>query len=117
MFRASVAAFSRRMRILLDECVPWPMHKLLTNHICTSVQGKGWGGIKNGDLLRRAEGEFDLFITSDQNIRYQQNLQSRRIAILELSTKDLHRIQAASALLQDAIEKIRSNDFQQLSIP
>ena len=41
------------MKILLDECVPWPMH---------------------GDLLKRAEGSFDLFITSDQNIRYQQNL-------------------------------------------
>lgn len=54
------------MRILLDECVPWPMHKLLSSHSCSSVQDKGWGGIENGDLLQRAEGEFDLFITSDQ---------------------------------------------------
>ena len=105
------------MKILLNECVPWPMHKLIFNHTCTSVQGKGWGGIKNGDLLRRAEGEFDLFITSDQNIRYQQNLAGRHIAILELSTNDLHRIQTASTLLQDAIENIQPNDFKQLSIP
>ena len=69
------------MRILLDECVPWPMHRLLTGHACSTVQDLGWGGIKNGDLLQRAEGEFDLFITSDQNLRYQQNLTGRRIAI------------------------------------
>ena len=55
--------------------------------------------------LKRAEGEFDLFITSDQNIRYQQNLPWRRIAILELSTNDIGRIQAASMLLQDATDK------------
>jgi len=55
------------MRILLDECVPWPMHRLLTNHSCTNVQAQGWGGIKNGELLRLAETDFELFITSDQN--------------------------------------------------
>jgi hypothetical protein len=48
------------MRILLDECVPWPMHRLLSGHTCSSVQSQGWGGIKNGELLQRAEGEFDL---------------------------------------------------------
>lgn len=71
------------MKILLDECVPWPMHKLLSDHSCSTVQDLGWGGIKNGELLQRAEGEFDLFITSDQNIRYQQNLIGRHIAILD----------------------------------
>ena len=61
---------------------------------------QGWSGIRNGELLQRAEGEFDLFITSDQNIRYQQNLAGRVIAILELSTNDLRRIQAAASLLK-----------------
>lgn len=42
------------MRILLDECVPWPMRKLLSGHSCSAVQDQGWGGIKNGDLLKRA---------------------------------------------------------------
>lgn len=71
MLGASVASFSCGMRILLDECVPWPMHKILTGRDCSTVQSQGWGGIKNGDLLQLAEDEFDLFITSDQNIRYQ----------------------------------------------
>ena len=58
-----------------------------------------------------------FFITSDQNIRYQQNLAGRCIAILELSTNDIGRIQAASSLIQDAIDRIQSNDFKQLIIP
>ena len=105
------------MRILLDECVPWPMQKLLAGHSCSTVQAKGWGGIKNGDLLQRAESQFDLFITSDQNIRYQQNLIGRRIAILELSTNDIHRIQAASVLIEEALATISPSEFKQLSIP
>ncbi len=105
------------MRILLDECVPWPMHRLLTNHSCTNVQAQGWGGIKNGDLLRLAETEFDLFVTSDQNIRYQQNLAGRKIAVLELSTNDIERIEAAATLIQAAVNKIEPEQFQQLEIP
>ena len=105
------------MKILLDECVPWPMHKFLAGHECSTAQQSGWGGIKNGDLLRLAEGEFDLFITSDQNIRYQQNLAGRQIAILELSTNDLRRIQAAELLIQSAIETIQPREFRRLEIP
>lgn len=105
------------MRIRLDECVPAPIQRQLTNHACSTVHQRGWGGIKNGDLLQRAEGEFDLFITSDQNIRYQHNLAGRRIAILELSTNDITRIQAASALIEDALEKIQPDEFSQLTIP
>ena len=105
------------MKILLDECVPWPMHKFLTGHECSTAQQHGWGGIKNGDLLRLAEKDFNLFITSDQNIRYQQNLAGRQIAVLELSTNDFRRIQAAQALIQSAIETIQPRDFRRLEIP
>ena len=65
------------------------------------------GGIKNGDLLRLAEGEFDLFIPSDQNLRVHQDLAGRSIAILELATNDLHRILAA----------IQPGKFRHLKIP
>jgi hypothetical protein len=81
------------------------------------VQELGWGGIKNGDLLQRAEGEFDLFITSDQNIRYQQNLAGRHIAILEISSNDISRIEAAGALIEEALEEIQPDEFRQLTIP
>jgi predicted nuclease of predicted toxin-antitoxin system len=105
------------MKILLDECVPWPMHRLLGHHSCTNVQAQGWGGIKNGELLQRAEAEFDLFITSDQNIRYQQNLAGRKIAVLELSTNDIGRIEAAMLLIQATVDGIQPNEFERLEIP
>ena len=52
------------MKILLDECVPWPIYKLLPDHQCVPAQRRGWGGVKNGALLRLADPEFDLFITA-----------------------------------------------------
>ena len=105
------------MKILLDECVPWPMHKILSGHVCLTAQQRGWGGIRNGDLLRQAETEFDLFVTSDQNIRYQQNLAGRRIPILELSTNSIRRIRAAESLIQLAVAAMKPGEFRQLQIP
>ena len=105
------------MRILLDECVPWPMHKLLAGHECTTAQKRGWGGIKNGDLLGLAEREFDLFITSDQNIRYQQHLAGRAISILELSTNDLRRICAFAAQIQAAVGSTKKGELRRLDVP
>ena len=58
------------------------MRRLLREHTCTSVQAQGWSGIRNSELLARAEVAFDLLITADQNIVYQQNLTGRTIAIL-----------------------------------
>jgi hypothetical protein len=81
------------------------------------VQAQGWSGIRNGELLKRAEGQFDVFITSDQNLRYQQNLTGKRIAILELSTNGLRRIHAASVLIESAIEKMQASEFRCLTIP
>ena len=105
------------MNILLDECVPWPMHRFLLGHTCTSVQAQGWSGIRNGELLQQAEGQFDVFVTSDQNLRYQQNLTGKTISILELSTNDLRRIQTAGALIEEVIEGIRPAEFRHLEIP
>ena len=82
------------MKILLDECVPWPLAKLLEGHVCSNPYKQGWSSLKNGELLRLAEAEFDIFVTSDQNLRYQQNLSGRSIDILELSSNDWRAIHA-----------------------
>ena len=105
------------MKILLDECVPWPLHELFADHERMNVQRRGWTGIKNGDLLRLAGSEFDLFITSDQGIRYQQNLVNLGIAVLQLSTNDLRRIRAAASAIQSAIAAAHEHKFQELTIP
>lgn len=105
------------MTILLDECVPWPIHRILAAHDCVPVQRRGWGGIKNGALLRLAEPDFDAFITSDQSLRYQQNLTGFRIAILQLSTNNLNRILAASALVQSTVASLQPGEVRVLQIP
>ena len=104
------------MNILLDECVPWPLRKLLAQHTCQTAQQMGWKSVKNGELLALAEGKFDLFITSDQSLVYQQNLRGRRIAILQLSTNKLRPIQAAAAQLRDAVDTISGAEFRRFEI-
>jgi len=104
------------VKILLDECVPWPLRKLLPDHECLNPQKCGWGGIQNGDLLRLAEPEFDLFITSDQNLRYQQNLEGRKIAIIELSTNDWHTIRSHAETIRDLVKSIKPGSFVQHSL-
>ena len=105
------------MRILLDEFMPEPMKQALGKHESQTVRDCGWGGIRNGELLDRAEGDFDLFITADQNLQYQQNLSGRRVAILEVSTNNLRRILAAEASLLSAIDQVAAGKFHQLRIP
>lgn len=73
--------------------------------------------MQNGQLLLLAEEEFDPFITSDQNIRYQQNLSGRRIGILVLSTNDLRRILAAGLLIQRTVAAIKPGEVWHLEIP
>ena len=76
----------------------------------------GWTGIKNGDLVRLAEEQFEVLVTSDQNLRYQRNLESRRIAIVELSTNDLRRIERAAATLCLTIANVGVGEFLRLEI-
>jgi hypothetical protein len=73
------------MKILLDECVPAQVRNALLGHDVYSATDPRWRGMSNGELLRQAERlAFDLFVIADKNMRYQQDLAARRIAILEL---------------------------------
>lgn len=70
------------MRILLDEDIPRRLGTLLAGHQAETVPRSGWSGIKNGKLLALAATRFDVFLTMDQNIEFQQNLSALPIAIL-----------------------------------
>jgi predicted nuclease of predicted toxin-antitoxin system len=70
------------MRILLDESVPGRLGVLLTGHSSTTVQRRGWASIKNGKLLALAAGEFDVLLTADKGMEYQQNLTTLPVSIL-----------------------------------
>ncbi|MGE5343055.1 MAG: DUF5615 family PIN-like protein [Candidatus Omnitrophota bacterium] len=72
------------MRILLDECLPKKLKRDFKNYEIKTVPEMGWAGKKNGELLGLAENHFDIFITTDQNLQYQQNLKNRRITVFVL---------------------------------
>jgi hypothetical protein len=74
------------VRILLDHGVPAPLRDFLGNHIVDTAYEMGWARLENDLLLSSAEAVFDALITTDQNLRYQQNLTGRRLAVLVLPT-------------------------------
>ena len=70
------------MRVLLDEQLPVDLAEVLHGHTVDTVVGRGWAGIKNGDLLQRMRGEYDALVTLDQGIEFQQNLSALPFAVL-----------------------------------
>jgi hypothetical protein len=62
------------MRVLLDECLPRKLKRSIVGHNIATVQERGWSSKKNGELFRLMDDTVDVFLTSDQNLRYQQNL-------------------------------------------
>jgi predicted nuclease of predicted toxin-antitoxin system len=81
------------MRILIDEYLDWSLGRALTGHDCVSVQKMGWGGIKNGELLALAQEKFDVFLTADRNLSFQQNTTKFQIAVvvIEAGSTQLNR--------------------------
>jgi predicted nuclease of predicted toxin-antitoxin system len=75
------------MRILLDESVPWRWGQHLHGHTFTSVQRHGWASLKNGKLLALAASEFDVLLTADKGMEYQQNPETLPVAILVVRAK------------------------------
>lgn len=76
------------MRILLDECLPRKLKRSILGHDVTTVQERGWSSKKNGELLRLMDGTVDVFLTSDQSLRYQQNLTTIHCSIIVLVVPD-----------------------------
>jgi len=80
------------LRILLDECVPRGLKRSLREkRLVLTVPEAGFAGLKNGQLLRSIDGKFDVFVTTDKSIRYQQNLSAYTIAfvLLRASSNDI----------------------------
>jgi hypothetical protein len=96
------------MRILLDECVPRKLKFMLiaAGHDC-ETRDAGFGGMTNGKLLTQAEFLFDVLVTIDRNIRYQQNLASRNIAILVLCVYS-NDISDIEPLIPNAVSALKS---------
>lgn len=99
------------MKIIIDECVPHIVKKRLPERQIKTVQEMGWAGVKNGELLKLVEAEFDIFITSDKNLPYQQSLQNRNFAILLLPSNQVPIIENLLPQIDEVLEEIQPGDF------
>ncbi len=104
------------MKVLLDACVPRPLRKFLPDHTVHTAQEMGWGQLKNGALLKEAESQFDAMITTDQNLKYQQNVTGRKLAILVLLTNDWPTIRAKATEISAKVATLKPGDFGELDL-
>lgn len=74
------------MKILLDECAPQRLRTLIPDHEVITVPDAGWAGVKNGELLEKAAALFDIFLTVDRNLAFQQDLSSLPIPVIVLKS-------------------------------
>lgn len=96
-----------------------PLRQFLKRHeVTTAYERGGWATLKNGELLDAAEREgFAVLVTTDSNLKYQQNLQSRQIAIVVLNTTSWPRIQKAVAEVVRAVDGAMTNGYAEVRIP
>jgi PIN like domain len=102
------------MKIIIDECVPSIVKRELPALSIVTVQEMGWAGVKNGELLKLVAAEFDVFITSDKNLRYQQNLTTFDIAIILLPSNQVPVVKELLGQIETAMKSIKRNDFIEL---
>ncbi|HXA16359.1 MAG TPA: DUF5615 family PIN-like protein [Thermoanaerobaculia bacterium] len=95
------------MRILFDQGTPAPLRKALAGHDVATAYEMGWAQLTNGDLLNKAEASFAVFITTDGNLRYQQNLSGRKLAILTLWTTSWPKLQRHLPKITAAVDELR----------
>ncbi len=104
--------------ILFDVNVPRPLSGLLTGHTVALADRRGWRELSNGDLLAAAESAgFDVLLTTDLNLRYQQNLTTRRIAIVALTTNHWGTLHDSVGLVADALERARPGTYEEIVLP
>ena len=100
------------MQVLFDQGTPVPLRRYLTPHAVATVFEKGWSTLQNGELLSTAEREgFEVLVTTDQNLKYQQNLRERRLAIVVLMTTSWPRIERKVTHVVAAINSVKPGDY------
>lgn len=105
------------MRILFDQGTPVPLRKSLVGHRIETAYELAWSELKNGELLAQAEeAGFELLVTTDQNLRYQQNLKERKIAIIVLLSASWPKIQNNIESVARAVESASIGSFTEVDI-
>ena len=100
------------MQILFDQGTPAPLRHTLGGHSVATAFEQGWSNLQNGELIRVAEADdFQALITTDQNLKYQQNLRGRKLAILVLLTTSWPKIQKQVAKVSAAVNALQPGDY------
>ncbi len=106
------------MKILFDQGTPVPLRRFLVGHEIVTAFELGWGTLQNGELLRAAEAEaFFAVVSTDQNLRYQQNFSDRRRAVLVVMTTDWRLIRQHTDYVAQAVSQLVPGDYIELSFP
>jgi hypothetical protein len=102
--------------VLLDECVPRQLRQDLIGHQVRTVAEMGWTGTKNGELLRLAATEFDVLLTTDQGIEFQQNLQNAPIAVVVVSvgSNDVSVLRPFVPKMLEALGAVRAGELRRV---
>lgn len=104
------------MRILFDQGTPAPLREYLPGHDIETAYEKGWSTLRNGELLARAELEYDMLITTDRNLRHQQNLAGRRLAILVLPTTSWPRLRIAAPQIAAFVNTLQPGEIREFPL-
>ena len=106
------------MLILFDHVTPRGIARFLAGHTVTRAKDRGWDTLSNGDLLAEAEWSgFDVFLTADKNIRYQQNLRGRKIAVVVLSTPQWPLVKLHIEKIAAAVNSAMPGSYAEVQIP
>jgi hypothetical protein len=106
------------MLILLDQGTPVPVRRFLTQHTVRTATEQGWATLANGELLTAAEAEgFDVFVTTDKNLPFQQNLAGRRIAVVVIGYAQWPGLEPHVALVAAAIDRAIGGSYELVEIP
>jgi hypothetical protein len=106
------------MLILFDQATPMPLRSFLKGHLVRTAAQQGWDRLKNGDLLNAADSAaFDLLITTDRNMPYQQHLAGRRIAVMVLTSQQWPELRPHVDLVIEALSGIGPGEYVQVNVP
>lgn len=106
------------MRVLFDQATPVPIRPHLKGHVVRTAAQQGWDTLKNGELLAAAEADgFDVLLTTDKNMRYQQNLVGRKIAVVVLGFRQWPSLRPHVALIIEAIVVAKPGSYMEVEFP
>ena len=106
------------MKVLFDQGTPAPLRKALLGHQVETANECGWSGLQNGELIDAAEKNgFEIFVTTDRSLKYQQNLVARRSAIVVLLTTSWPRIRLALAPIVEAVNTAAPGTYREIDVP